>query len=664
MRTVMWQLMPLVLFLASCDPESRLAALHRRGHELLKKRQQKHGLPAPDFACDAVAAAVVVSDFDYVEHQAQLETEEHRALAQWLLIKHYVPLEEAMFAGIQRVYTFGRPFKLPAVSVDSNRSRNNRGAFRACLEDDMLEEAFADHGLLDGACCEFRSAWASWQEAGVRSNFDRLDNVFRHRAEAPQRDVPKRSCILCMRLHPDLLQAIVHGCWATLAHRGLSSSKLMGSAFNQYLGSPTSKTAHLSAEQRSFQPSFSAVSFKPEMFAAAASIIRGQNVHDDELEVLGATTERNVLVWLDAMAEHCSASSKSVARIKNHRGELRVTAYAVERLIVAVRVANCLRSDDKVREVLNLAGAYMGLPQEWQGDSIKVPSASTVRRFRFVLEASYTYLIRARLREWIDTGVEFIVVLLYDSSPRAGREWMLGEMYVLRLDGLQEFEDAMLELAAMRKRSAVNLESWDEARAAWLNDVMHRIVWHVILTPACLGARATKLPNKFKAAIHTLRLMADSWDMLKHILKSLVCMTSDLGVESDLPRVEFDCAKLFPHWAHDVQDESPFGDVHLRGDSAFIGFTFGLAAPGTEHICHNMQQQVVQQMKHFKPWHALATHLGRFLRGRFYVDRLIEKCVPGRRMQIGFAKNFTASMSSLTRRDSAPWCPTFLLFDH
>ena len=625
--------MACILFLATPDTADRGCrnwSWHRKGDELAKTRREQRGLPAPDLGPNEVVAAVEVSDFAFIEHRAELETVEHRTLSDWLLIKHYVPLEDAMFANIRRVYQFGRNFTLPHALVTlGHRLRNKRGAFEAFYEDDLLAEALTDNGHLDGACCEFQSAWASWREVGVRRNFKRFDNPFASRVHEPgsRSESHKRSCVLCMHLHPELLQLIKHGLWATLAHKTLGGPKRMGHAFFLHLGSPTSKTADLPASMRTMQPSFSLVTFKPQMFRAAASIIRGHNVHGDEPETLGVANQSNVLAWLDAMVEHCGGSPEAVARIAQ-KGVHRVSLYAIERLIVAVRIANYLRNDGRAADVLKLAGSYMGLPEEWQADSIKVPSASTVRRYRFRLEAVYTYLIRARLRAWIDAGVEFIVVLLFDSSPRAGREWMLGEIFIMRLDRLAEFQDAMFDLAAVRERSVVDPESWNEAHAARLNAVMHQAVWHIILTPACLGARATKLANKFKAAIHTLRLLADCWDMLRHLLACLVCMCSDLGVESDLPRVEFDCAKLFPHWSHKVQDESAFGDMHLRGDSAVLGFTHGLAAPGAEHICHNMQQQVITGMTHFPSWFALATHLGRFLRGRYYVDRLVNTCVP------------------------------------
>ena len=158
---MLWVRMACILFLATpaaADSGSRYWAWHRKGDELAKTRREQHGLPAPDYGPHELVAAVEVSDFAFIEHRAELETVEHRALADWLLIRHYVPLEDAMFANIRHLYQFGRNFALSAVLADQNHPRYKRGAFQDCGEDDLMAEALTDNGHLDGSCCEFRSA--------------------------------------------------------------------------------------------------------------------------------------------------------------------------------------------------------------------------------------------------------------------------------------------------------------------------------------------------------------------------------------------------------------------------------------------------------------------------------------------------------------------------
>ena len=108
---MLWVRMACILFLATpaaADSGSRYWAWHRKGDELAKTRREQHGLPAPNYGPHELVAAVEVSDFAFIEHRAELETVEHRALANWLLIRHYVPLEDAMFANIRHLYQFGR----------------------------------------------------------------------------------------------------------------------------------------------------------------------------------------------------------------------------------------------------------------------------------------------------------------------------------------------------------------------------------------------------------------------------------------------------------------------------------------------------------------------------------------------------------------------------
>ena len=115
---------------------------------------------------------------------------------------------------------------------------------------------------------------------------------------------------------------------------------------------------------------------------------------------------------------------------------------------------------------------------------------TTVRRYRFRLDVAYTCLVRRRLRSWIDNDIPFIIVLLFDASPRSGREWLLGEIYIIREDMLEAFEAAMWELADMRARSRAGSDTFDENLAQQLEATMYKAVWHVILTPSCLGAKA------------------------------------------------------------------------------------------------------------------------------------------------------------------------------
>ena len=385
--------------------------------------------------------------------------------------------------------------------------------------------------------------------------------------------------------------------------------------------------------------SASCVSFDTKMFATAADHIRLRRFNVDCEEDVKRVSAEDLLAWLDAMSEHCGVSVKGALKLAA-TGKERVHEYAVESLITAVRIADHLSSDDNTKKVLELSGQYLGLPVDWCEDAAAVPSSTTVRRMRFRLDAVFTALIRERLKLLLDDGIEFVIVLIFDASPRSGREWLFGEMFVVRDDRLQQFDDAMWRLADMRKRAASGLEEFDSDLAQQLAKQMHESVWHIVLTTACLGARAADLAQKFSSSIHILRLISDGWRMCHQLTGRSFCLCSDLGVECDLPRVEFDAHRMFPHWAPRVVDDE--GDCMMPLLNAALGFRGALAAPGTEHVIHNIEKSMTDKMTHFKHWFKLAKHLGRFCRGRFYVDRFAQVCVPACPENLWFTQHLYA----------------------
>ncbi len=281
--------------------------------------------------------------------------------------------------------------------------------------------------------------------------------------------------------------------------------------------------------------SASHVSFDPKMFENCASRVRGQIVDFDEgcSEAIGHIPEEQILAWRDAMSNHCRHGLGHIVDLARV-GKVRASRYSTEHSISAVRICGLLRNDTNLQENVSLIGRLLGFPSNFLQETVVLPSPATVSRHRFTLDSAYCLLIRTRLRSWIDSGIKFIVVMLWASSPRAGREWLLGECYIIREDMLEQFVNSMYSLARHRAKARAGMHDFDDEAAREWASRMNECVWHLIFTPVALGAKAKGLAEKFCACLHAIRLICDSWQMVQIFCESCINLCTDLGTESVL----------------------------------------------------------------------------------------------------------------------------------
>ena len=186
----------------------------------------------------------------------------------------------------------------------------------------------------------------------------------------------------------------------------------------------------------------------------------------------------------------------------------------------------------------------------------------------------------------------------------------------------------------MRLQHQAGLQGWDEDRAKHLASLMSKASWHYIFTPVCLGAKNQGVPQTKKTAtLHALRLICDSWQMVNVLTKAAINMCSDLGAESSLPSVpDFNANRLFAHWDEtklvDDNGLQGFQDEALMGapTTGVVSYKHALGTPGSEHVCHGIEQQVTSKLKGFKVWFLAAGRVGKFLNGKFYCERLAATC--------------------------------------
>ena len=370
------------------------------------------------------------------------------------------------------------------------------------------------------------------------------------------------------------------------------------------------------------------LSLDAKYFAAAAAYMRDEfTLTEGSAEVLAPSLSRSdVLEWMDIMEQHCKAGTMHHVAAVSQSGKQRVKSFHMEALITMVRCAGLLRSDGNLRSMLNHTSALIGMPTDWLSSDAAVPAASTISKHRFTLDCAFSLLVRARLKSWITEGKSFSIVFLWDSSPRGGREWLLGEMYLVLDEDLPEFCRLIDELGEYNRAVEKGFRERDEHFERSSAQSMFKMVWHFVLPTVCLGARAMSLADKFVAALHALRILSDCWSMCKILVQSCVGLCCDLGTESKLGSVPIvDANKLYPHWCETgiCDDVAELPSMPFLVDG-LMSLNEALVFPGLEHICHNIEQAVLQSLPSFKRWFGLASELARLLEGKFYTQRMSE----------------------------------------
>ena len=560
-----------------------------------------------------------------------------RLLSEWMFIKRNVPVAETAFGTIEDVCWF--KYALEEDTLTHTRCIKHVGDFCAFDLGDCIHEYSDCKVEHKGVFTSFGKVMDDWTSLGAR--FVITTSVRDHKSQCIDRVYTKDSFVTIL-VCPLLLPLIRSGHWSTIAAKDRKKlfyqGKAKGKGIWKFIGCPSPTTNSLIKEE-GLAANANLVSFEPKMFEAAAARLRGQVIEfPGEGDVLTHISTNDVLGWCDAMAHHCANGLDHAAQLSRH-GILRATRYATEHLITLVRICNLLRNDRRLTEAVELVGRLLQFPDGWLEEKVILPSNATVSRHRFTLDTAYTWLVRRRLRDWINAGVKFVVCMLWDSSPRKGREWLLGEAYIIREDHLEQFESAMMDLAEHRHNVRLGRCDFDSSQAMDWATCINDCIWHYIFAPVCLGSKNQTLAPQFAAVLHAIRLLCDCWKMAKLFCASTLNFTTDLGVESGLVTIpDYNANSLCKHWNEmkvvDDHLEFSFGGTPMAQLSdAVMSFQSSLGVPGTEHLCHGMEEQVTKKLNFFKLWFGGASNLGRFLNGTFYTDRLSATCFAGRDAQ-------------------------------
>ena len=347
----------------------------------------------------------------------------------------------------------------------------------------------------------------------------------------------------------------------------------------------------------------------------------------------------DVLHWLDSMG---SLEQGSLNRIK-HMGNFtrNMRCYDLEYLVRCIYLCTNLRGDARLVDVVDEVGALLGMEPGWvtsSTDGAIMPSRSHICGMRFSVDAGFCLLMRQwwdKLLALAESGVDFIICLLADSSPRVGKDWLLSEVFVCTDDEIAEFLETQGKLKALLQSDPVD---WPAVQA--LEEQLKTYMRHHVLIPVANGVGNSSLSCKWAGLIHQFRIEARTWTMVSQILKRALCVTADFGTESGLALVpNINPNKLWPHWNEEDEpqlvDDSGFADIAMppAPESRLVSFESAMSVPGTEHICHNCFQHVTNTMSGFQSWLKKAKAVAKMFTDSMYKERFCERCIPQAHMQ-------------------------------
>jgi hypothetical protein len=464
-----------------------------------------------------------------------------------------------------------------------------------------------------------------------------------------------------------MLHLVCHGNWRVLALR--ESVAFRGKPAYDYMGVCEGVSVRSSLRRHSTQMPEATSSRNPDdlfeltRIRVAASLMRDPSSFSaaacgaGDAEDIGYSRQ-DIIQWLDRLGDLAqqgpAALTQSCQATSSTRGP---QSYRVEALIESILLADLLRNTGELREVLaRSANMFLGstsLSSKIMDESFKLPGKSIISRYRLSLDAAYCKVVRdfwSKLLFEADAGNDFSVYFLCDSSPRAGRDWLLAESYVVAdhdIVRLIEIQDEIVHLRRQQQRPCITeateaAEADDaeraerggadlDARISRLSKEMHGKVWHHIHVPLAMGKGATQLHQKFALLLHGFRLEANSWTDVRRIAKRVVTLTTDYGTESGIQQVPpLDGSALHPHWQEGPQliDDSPeVGAAILTcPPNAHVSFERALPIPGVMHMLHNSLDDMTDGLPDFAFWMERATATAKYLSDRATKDALILHC--------------------------------------
>ena len=318
-------------------------------------------------------------------------------------------------------------------------------------------------------------------------------------------------------------------------------------------------------------------------------------------------------------------------------------------------VSTCLlmrNSEDLVKQVASsLRLAVPDLAETVLPALQSLPHVSSVSRGRLAVDVGMMLAmsdLNARLR---GSNTFVTRVLLADSSPQRGWDWLLSEYHTLHGGEGMKLISLAWQVATLQEeeracpRQDVSACSHEQSQLErQISQILQgsgtfasslRPVDSHICPPTAVGSRRASLIHKIHALLHALLLENSLFSGLQVFLLQVRAVTTDFGVESGFAdAADVPLHELFPYML-DVDFWSPdeaADNVELSAGQQVLPYLFqeALQIPGCLHILHGATKDLTNAFKQFDPFFfprlkAVAATLSR----SDVKDRFLHHCILG-----------------------------------
>ena len=432
--------------------------------------------------------------------------------------------------------------------------------------------------------------------------------------------------VLAIPVMEPVASLLTHGDWCTLCLLGHWPMPAGCSLFPDF--PPPGLSRYVIPEQ---DEAAASVALNSAKVAALAERIRGwaplllQTCADEEEQNNMRMELADTLGWF---------TSLEVAS----RQEGRQTRYSPKVLVSSVFLSALLGSRKKIASAIPLAVqvAMPGLDVEQFVSRSQFPKKTTIQRSGTSLDMAYLLVRREQL-----LASKHIFFALADSSPQAGRDWlMVMSATICEEDLVSAFRSSNLLI-----RSQQHLSDHHESLEAEIQDVIaasetvRKAAQHHTCVPTALGSSRGKAEDKAAAFLHSISLECESRSDLLQRMGDYFSWTTDLGTEVALPLFQVSSPEsLLPEWLHHVPDpdvhqsDSESGAAGARAETEMQAQALlprCLIVPGGMHITHNLTVDLRSKLTW---WDTFWDHLQavcKLLAERHLRERFVARCVRG-----------------------------------
>ena len=363
--------------------------LHARGREWVVSNHGKaSGVDRYVSGQGCIHALAVCDSFKVFNDHGQLEHPDQRLLRDFMFLQRGKCLQELMFSSVKELFIFDDPMPIDDLALVRRGGREFSGQRTDIVHINAHWLQSAKGSLTDSTGHKVQCS-DLLQQLRAREGIE-MFVVTRNDQNADRACLDFGRCF-GLQIPLVLLDLVLQRKWLDLAVGDVSLTKRgVSAALRKHFLVDAGLAAQPSV------PHIPHISFDPNLFMAAANLVRGGPEAAD-----AALSRNNVLKWLDDMADN---SALGLSHLKNvaqsgAADAKGASSYKMERLIRCIMLCGYLRSDMALYPVVQDVGVMFGMQDGWLSQAgVSLPSKSTLQRHRFTVDAALCLCTRNKFQ--------------------------------------------------------------------------------------------------------------------------------------------------------------------------------------------------------------------------------------------------------------------------